>query len=1122
MAAGVCEDWVATVVSVQGIIEVRRAGEAQWSSSSPSGARLCPDDAIRAKDKSRAALRLRNDTTLRLDQNTTVILKVAREEPSTWIELLNGIAHFLSHLPGGIRLKVVTPFVNGIVEGTEFVLDVDRERVILSVFEGRLALEPVSPAGTPSNWTKTETATSGQSVTVRPGQRLEVKPITPTDAVQWALYYPSIIDYRPADFPGLTEEEARRLVDIFRKSDVEARFAALDRARPAMTESAFRAYRAVLLLAVGQVEDARKELDGLPEGDGRRKAIESIIAVVLGDKTLALTRGDEAVKTLPDSPAAWIALSYAQQASFDLEAARRSLEEAVKVGPQDALAHARLAEIWLSFGRVRQALREANEAVRLDPDLGRSHSVLGFVYLAEIDVKRAEEAFQRAIALDAVDPLPRLGLGLARIRRGNLEEGRQDIETAASLDPGRSLVRSYLGKAYYEERRNKPTGEELNRAKSLDPKDPTSYFYDAIEKQTTNRPVEALQDMQRAIELNDNRAVYRSSLLLDSDLAARSSALARVYTDLGFQQLALVEGYKSVNIDPTNFSAHRFLADTYSVLPRHEIARVSELLQSQMLQPLNVTPIQPRLAEPNLFLISAQGPTVLGFNEFNPLFVRDGLTYQGSGFFGQNNTYAGEGVIAGIYGKASFSLGGSYFQTDGWRTNANQQDGIANAFIQVTPTPQTSAQFEFRYRNTKEGDLQLNFFTDDFRPHFNQDVETTSYRLGLRHSFTPDSILLASFIYQHRDSTQTDSPNEMLVGLSDQFPNQNAFSGELQHLFKSNPVSVTSGFGYFAINTTHKVTQQLVVTTPFSEELVTTSTATNENVRHANLYAYSYINMLPNVTFTLGLSGDFFSTQNADSESRSQANPKFGITWNPFPATTLRAAAFRTLKRTLITDQTLEPTQVAGFNQFYDDINSTSAWNFGGAVDQRFLPTLFGGGEFVARLLSVPFRSTEFDEDGNVVNDRVLRGNGQEYLARAYLFWTPHPWVALSTQYQREQFNNDASVAFFFKDVTTHKVPLTARVFHPSGFSLMVRGTYVNQHGNFVRRGSSSGSFESGQDDFWLLDAGISYRFPKRYGIASIGATNLLDQKFRYQETDFRNASIIPSRGVFGRLTFEF
>src|SRR5881398_4040605 len=145
--------------------------------------------------------------------------------------------------------------------------------------------------------------------------------------------------------------------------------------------------------------------------------------------------------------------------------------------------------------------------------------------------------------------------------------------------------------------------------------------------------------MQTAIELNDNRAVYRSRLQLDSDLAARSASLARIYTDLGFQQLGLVEGWKSVNTDPSNYSAHRFLADSYAALPRHEIARVSELLQSQLLQPLNMTPIQPRLAESNLPLISAGGPGGLSFNEFNPMFNRNGVAFQISGIGGENGTW---------------------------------------------------------------------------------------------------------------------------------------------------------------------------------------------------------------------------------------------------------------------------------------------------------------------------------------------------------------------------------------------------------------------------------------------------------------------------------------------------
>ena len=78
-------------------------------------------------------------------------------------------------------------------------------------------------------------------------------------------------------------------------------------------------------------------------------------------------------------------------------------------------------------------------------------------------------------------------------------------------------MRSYLGKAYYELRNEGYAATELAIAKEMDPNDPTPWFYDAILKQTANRPIEALHDMQQAIELNNNRGVYRSKLLLDED-----------------------------------------------------------------------------------------------------------------------------------------------------------------------------------------------------------------------------------------------------------------------------------------------------------------------------------------------------------------------------------------------------------------------------------------------------------------------------------------------------------------------------------------------------------------------------------------------------------------------------
>lgn len=161
--------------------------------------------------------------------------------------------------------------------------------------------------------------------------------------------------------------------------------------------------------------------------------------------------------------------------------------------------------------------------------------MLGFTALSVYRVEQARAAFEQAIVLDSADPLPHLGLGLAKIRQGKLREGRRDIDAAVALDSNDALLRAYLGKAYFEDRRGPLDAEQFAIAKELDPLDPTAYFYNAIRLQTENQPVRAVREFEASIERNDNRAVYRGRLLLDSDRAARGTSLARVYKDLGFQ-----------------------------------------------------------------------------------------------------------------------------------------------------------------------------------------------------------------------------------------------------------------------------------------------------------------------------------------------------------------------------------------------------------------------------------------------------------------------------------------------------------------------------------------------------------------------------------------------------------
>jgi outer membrane receptor protein involved in Fe transport len=287
----------------------------------------------------------------------------------------------------------------------------------------------------------------------------------------------------------------------------------------------------------------------------------------------------------------------------------------------------------------------------------------------------------------------------------------------------------------------------------------------------------------------------------------------------------------------------------------------------------------------------------------------------------------------------------------------------------------------------------------------------------------------------------------------------------------------------------------------------------DNSLKHTNLYAYSYLKPVDQVTATVGVSADFLRRDLVLVGDRDQVNPKFGIVWKPAPGTTVRGAAFRVLKRTLITDQTLEPTQVAGFNQFYDDFRTSGgeAWRYGGAIDQKFTKDAFGGVEFSKRDLEIPFVP---DTSNPVVENETVN----EDLARAYLYATPHPWLALRAEYLFERFESEGITDLPVK-VDTHRFPLGVSFFHPKGLSASLTATYFNQDGDFTR---VDGAGESGSDDFWTVDLAVSYRLPKRYGFIAAGATNLFDEDFNYFDTDVRNPIIQPARRIYGRVVVAF
>ncbi|KJV07834.1 tetratricopeptide repeat protein [Methylocucumis oryzae] len=855
-----CRDNIAQLVSAQGKVESFKATTENWQPASINQT-YCNNDKVRTQALSRAVLSMGEDvaTYLALSENT--LLNFLGLGSRVLLSVEQGQVYVRSHTHH--KFDITTPHLNAGIEGTEFLIDAKAEGVEITVFEGKVR------AYNQRGEVRIENGqTAAASANTVPVTKLLLHP---EDSVQWALYYPPIIDTE-----GFADDSSNATVtdalSQYHKGNAYQALTTLNRLSEQDVQPDILAIKIGLLLTLGKIDQAQQLLNqGLIQTPNHALLLaqQAIINLTQNNKTTAQSYIDRAVKLAPDNATVHIAHSYIQQAQFQLPAALASVEAALKLAPDNALAHSRHAELLASLGDTQNATQAAAMAVKYNPNIGRAYAVLGFTRLMDNATEAAETDFKTALSKDASDPLAHFGLALAAIRKNHLDEGVTKLEHAASLDPNDSLIRSYLGKAYYEQNRLKIAELQFKLAEENDPKDPTPYFYQAIAKQTTNQPTQALTAVNKAIELNDNRAVYRSRQLLDQDQAARSASLARIYTDLGFTKAALTEASKSVLQDPTNFSAHRFLADTYTSMPNQQVARVSEILQMQLWQPNNLAMLQPQLSQPNLGILQTSGSTSASFREFNPLFMRDGWYLQTTGLIASNNTYANDAVATYQHGDLGISLGQYHYKSDGYRDNNDTEQNIYDILAQYNFSAKTSIQVEYKHADEDSGDLRL---IRSFGHKFRNNVDSDLWRLGLRHQFSPGSDMISNVTYkENRNRTQ-------VVPFIDSKLDDDGFSAETQHVYSLASVRLISGFSHYHADQNCQDAAFFPV-----------CLSTNPQLENNTGYLYSHWNLAKAFTVTAGLSADFLHDPSA---SVNQVNPKFGLTWQPYSGTTLRAAAF--------------------------------------------------------------------------------------------------------------------------------------------------------------------------------------------------------------------------------------
>jgi len=1141
------------IVELQGTVQVLPAGTSTWTPGATNQL-LSAGDRLRTSANSRVALRWSGESVIPFGASTELEILPVRDGQSG-LELFRGVLSFFHRDKPG-RIRVVTRGASAGIEGTEFVMAVNGlGRTTLSVIDGTVTF---------GNEQATLILTNGQQAVAEPGRApAPTAGFIVNHVLQWAFYYPAVID--PAEL-AFADAERAALADSLAAYQQGDLLNALARhpTNGAPASNAGRVFHAALLLSVGQVEQAQSLLaavapDAVPE-QRSAAALRLLINSVRRDSYSGISN--------PETASELLASSYHAQSGGlrgeSLERARRLARQAAVVSPGLGFAWTRLAELEFSFGRLAEAREALTKGLELSPRNAQALALQGFLEAADNRFDEALTSFDRAIAVDSALANAWLGRGLSRIRRGDVTGGREDLMVAAALEPQRAELRSYLGKAH-EAIGDFPHAErELQLAAGLDPNDPTPHLYSALVHHRNNRINEAIRELERSQERNDNRSIVRSELLLRQDHAVRSANLARIYEDAGMGEVAMREAYRAVAYDYANYSAHFFLANSFESMrdPNHwdlrfETPASAEYRLASLLAPVDAGPLSPAVSQ----------------SEYSRLFNRTGIGLVSSTEYLSRGAWMQSFAQYGTFDTFNYSLEGDYQIDPGQRYNNDQETRALGLSLKQRITAQDDLLFHVRISETDAGDLAEAYDPDVRVRGRSRETHQPTLELGYHHEWSPGNHTLViltrevdhySVAFPDRSQLVTAVVDGGITGVhalpagGTAANSQELYSAEVQQIFQMGDHQTV--LGALFQHTDFRLEQLAfdIEGTVFSPGAILADQDVRAEFHRYSLYGYHSWQVAEPLQLTAGLTYDWIKYPRflftppfwGSEDSEDQLSPKAGFLWTPLPGTTVRGAYTRSLTGgSLDQSHRIEPTQVAGLNQAFRSLipESLSGGTSGGendtfalSLEQKFKTGTYLGlrGELLYSEVD-RWRGSIYVDPFGLEDDVLVLVNGYglreniDFRERAVVFTANQligtEWSA-GLVYRLTQSDLTAT-----RPDTRHLLPgefSGGFVPHEDAESLMHQ---LVLHANFNHASGLFSSFEavwfrqqnsadlSSQpgDDFWHYNVLGGYRFWQRRASIAAGVLNLSDENYHLHSLTV-TGNLPRERTFIARLQFSF
>lgn len=202
----------------------------------------------------------------------------------------------------------------------------------------------------------------------------------------------------------------------------------------------------------------------------------------------------------------------------DFGGADAAFRKAVELDKNNSDALFKLAQVEVAEGSISQALATDLQSIKDHPRDVQFYLLAGMMYESQSNFDQAKAMYQQALNIQADNPLASNNLAYLMLQQGgNVDVAMSMAQTARRGMPDSPAAADTLGYAYFQKGVYQSAIDMFQESLRLNEKkgaadDPTVHYHLGLAYEKANQPVQARQQLERALKISPNFSDARKAL----------------------------------------------------------------------------------------------------------------------------------------------------------------------------------------------------------------------------------------------------------------------------------------------------------------------------------------------------------------------------------------------------------------------------------------------------------------------------------------------------------------------------------------------------------------------------------------------------------------------------------